>query len=170
MNKLGENFQEDTLADTVALRAAMGAFATGVTVVTALAPNGRHIGLTVSSFNTVSLEPPLILWSLSLRSHSLQAFREADRYAVNVLALDQAELSQRFAMPLEDKFANLDISYGLGGVPLLPGCCAWFECRNEAQYQGGDHLILVGHVERHARTDKEPLIFHGGRYRALRDS
>ncbi len=166
MNKPVEDLQDDTLA----LRAALGAFATGVTVITALAPNGHHIGLTVSSFNAVSLEPPLIVWSLSLRSHSLLAFREADRYAVNVLAQGQAELSQRFAMPLEDKFANLDLSYGLGGVPLLPGCCAWFECRNEARYSGGDHLILIGHVERYARSDKEPLIFHGGRYRALRDS
>lgn len=166
MNKPVENLQDDTLA----LRAALGAFATGVTVVTALAPNGRHIGLTVSSFNVVSLEPPLIVWSLGLRSHSLLAFRKADRYVVNVLALDQAELSQRFAMPQEDKFANLDLAYGLGGVPLLPGCCAWFECRNEVQYAGGDHLILIGHVERYARTDKEPLIFHNGRYQALRDS
>ncbi len=165
MNKPVENLQDDTLA----LRAALGAFATGVTVVTALAPNGRHIGLTVSSFNVVSLEPPLIVWSLALRSHSLLAFREADRYVVNVLALDQAELSQRFAMPQEDKFANLDLAYGLGGVPLLPGCCAWFECRNEAQYSGGDHLILIGQIERYVRTDKEPLIFHGGRYRTLRD-
>jgi flavin reductase (DIM6/NTAB) family NADH-FMN oxidoreductase RutF len=172
MNKPVENFGVETQADGVAgreLRDALGAFATGVTVVTALAPDGRYIGLTVSSFNTVSLDPPLIVWSLSLGSPNLEAFRSARHYAVNVLALDQAWLSQRFALPNGDKFGGLELGIGLGGVPLLPGCCGYFECRNEVQHPGGDHAIFIGRVERFNRVAKEPLVFQGGRYRALRD-
>jgi len=181
MNKPVENFTADVGAGVIdqrALRTTLGAFPTGVTVVTALSShsanspdlsNSQCIGLTVSSFNTVSLDPPLIVWSLALSSSSLEAFRNADRYVVNVLALDQAWLSQHFATKKNDKFANLEISEGLGGAPLLPGCCAWFECLNEIQYPGGDHLMFVGRVERFSHVDKEPLVFHGGQYRALKD-
>lgn len=153
-----------------ALRDALGAFATGVTVVTALDPDGRAIGLTVNSFNTVSLEPPLILWSLSLASPSLEAFRKARHFAVNMLAADQQAVSERFAQRNSDKFADIDWREGHGGVPLLSGCCANLECRNEAQHAGGDHLIFIGRVENCTRQDKAPLVFHGGRYRALDDA
>jgi flavin reductase (DIM6/NTAB) family NADH-FMN oxidoreductase RutF len=88
---------------------------------------------------------------------------------VNVLALDQAWLSQRFALPNGDKFAGIDWRRGMAGVPLLPGCCAWFECGSEARYPGGDHLVFIGRVTRHARQPKEPLLFHGGRYKGLRE-
>jgi flavin reductase (DIM6/NTAB) family NADH-FMN oxidoreductase RutF len=175
MNKPVENFAAEAQADGVGrrdarpLRDALGAFATGVTVVTALAPSGRFVGLTVSSFNAVSLDPPLIVWSLALSSPNLEAFRTANRYAVNVLALDQAWLSQRFAMPNGDKFGGLELQTGLGGVPLLPGCCAWFECGNDARHAGGDHLVFIGRVERFSAHAKEPLVFHGGRYRRLAD-
>ena len=172
MNKPLENFDAARPADDGRqreLRDALGAFATGVTVVTALAPDGRPIGLTVSSFNTVSLDPPLIVWSLSLGSANHEAFRGAGHYAVNVLALDQVWLSQRFAQPNGDKFGGIELSPGLGGAPLLPGCCAYFECRNETQHPGGDHLVFIGRVERFARLAKEPLLFHGGRYKGLRD-
>ena len=84
-----------------------------------------------------------------------------------VLAADQTEFSQRFSQSREDRFAGIDLKVGAGGTPLLPGCCAWFECRNEMRYAGGDHLILVGHVESFHREQKQPLIFHGGRYRTL---
>lgn len=153
-----------------ALRDTLGAFATGVTVVTALDPDGRAIGLTVNSFNTVSLDPPLVLWSLSLASPSLEAFRRASHFAVNVLAADQQALSERFAQRNSDKFAGLDWREGLGGVPLLPGCCAILECRNETQHAGGDHLIFIGRVEGCSRSDRAPLVFHGGRYRVLGDA
>lgn len=154
--------------DHRALRDALGTFATGVTVVTALDADGRAVGLTVNSFNTVSLDPPLILWSLSLASPNLEAFRRASHFTVNVLAADQQAVSERFAQRGADKFADLDWRSGLGGAPLLPGCCATLECRNDAQHAGGDHLIFIGRVERFARREAAPLLFHGGRYRALR--
>ena len=156
--------------DHRALRDTLGAFATGVTVVTALDPDGRAIGLTVNSFNTVSLDPPLVLWSLSLASPSLEAFRQASHFAVNVLAADQQALSERFARRNSDKFADVDWREGLGGAPLLSGCCAVLECRNEVQHAGGDHLIFIGRVEGCSRQDKAPLLFHGGRYRVLGDA
>ncbi|MEZ5615323.1 MAG: flavin reductase family protein [Rhodocyclaceae bacterium] len=151
------------------LRDALGAFATGVAVVSACDADGRAIGLTVNSFNTVSLDPPLILWSLSLASPSLAAFRAASHFAVNVLAADQQVLSERFARRGADKFAGLDWQPGLGGAPLLAGCCAALECRNEAQHAGGDHRIFIGRVERFGRCERPPLIYHGGRYRTLKD-
>jgi flavin reductase (DIM6/NTAB) family NADH-FMN oxidoreductase RutF len=153
--------------DTRAFRDALGAFPTGVTVVTTLAPDGSFAGLTVSSFNSVSLAPPLIVWSLSLDSPNLAAFRGCGRYVVNVLAQNQDWLSQRFAQANSDKFAGLDFELGLGGVPLLPGCCAWFECRSEARHPGGDHEIFIGLVERFAHAARAPLVFHRGQYRRL---
>lgn len=153
--------------DRRALRDALGAFATGVTVVTTLDPAGRAIGLTVNSFNAVSLDPPLVLWSLSLESPSLAAFRAASHFAVNVLAAHQQAISERFARRNGDKFGGLEWGEGLGGAPLLPGCCACLECRIEAHHPGGDHLIFIGRVERFARASAEPLVFHGGEYRRL---
>lgn len=146
-------------------RATLGNFATGVTVVTALAENGERIGVTISSFNSVSIEPPLILWSLSLVSPNLEAFRAAKHYSVNVLAADQQEISNRFAARSGDRFAGVPLHEGAFGVPQIDGCCATFECTNEIQYAGGDHLIFVGRVEHFAQdAEKSPLVFHGGRY------
>lgn len=150
------------------LRTALGSFATGVTVITALAPDGERIGLTISSFNSVSLDPPLILWSLSLSSPKLEAFSRASHYAVNILAADQRWLSDRFAGRDSDRFADLPQHVGLCGAPLIDGCCAWFECANEAHYPGGDHRIFVGRVERFVHNEAaSPLVFHNGRYRQL---
>ena len=152
-------------------RSALGCFATGVTVVTALAADGCPIGVTISSFNSVSLAPPLILWSLSLNSPNLDAFRQARHYAVNVLAAGQQHLSDRFAARCADRFSDLPLHTGLAGVPLLDGCCAWFECSNVAHYPGGDHLIFVGSVEHFAQGQAgAPLIFHAGTYRRLAKS
>lgn len=151
-----------------ALRDVLGSFATGIAVVTACAADGSFVGLTINSFNSVSLDPPLVLWSLDLGSPSLDAFRSASHYAVNILAADQIDLSQRFATRLEDKFGDLPVCVGAGGAPLLHGCCAWFECANEMQYPGGDHLIFVGRIERYAGDpERPPLVYHGGRYRKL---
>ncbi len=154
--------------DCRAFRDALGSFATGIAVVTACAPDGGFVGLTINSFNSVSLDPPLVLWSLDLASPSLEAFRTASHYAVNILAADQEALSQRFATRTPDKFGDLDLCTGVGGVPLLHGCCAWFECANETQYPGGDHVIFLGRVERFTgEPGRAPLIYHGGRYRHL---
>ncbi len=152
------------------LRDTLGSFATGVTVLTTLASDGEPIGVTISSFNAVSLNPPLILWSLACDSPRLAAFRCASHYAVNVLAANQQWVSDTFASRDDDRFGGVGVRSGLAGVPLIEGCSAWFECRNEAQYPGGDHLVFIGRVERHARSKfAEPLVFHAGRYRQLRD-
>lgn len=149
-------------------RETLGRFPTGVTIVTALSPDGTPIGVTISSFNSVSLDPPLILWSLSTNSPKLEAFRRASHYAINVLASNQHELSNRFASRAEDRFADVAVLEGLGGAPLIEGCCAWFECTQEAQYPGGDHLVFIGHVERFAQGDEgSPLVFFDGGYRRL---
>lgn len=161
------NQPSQKLLDQRRLRDALGGFATGVTVVTALGANGAPAGVTINSFASVSLQPPLILWSLGLNSPSLPAFESCSRYAVNVLAADQIDLAQRFAQSQRDRFDGVELIVGAGGTPMLAGCCAWFECRNEMRYAGGDHLILVGQVEDFQRQEKAPLVFHGGRYRAL---
>ena len=153
--------------DARRFRDALGDFATGVAVVTARTADGQPVGVTINSFASVSLEPPLVLWNLGLHSPSLATFEACSHYAVNVLAADQIEFSQRFAQSQSDKFAGIAMTVGAGGTPLLPGCSAWFECRNDLRYPGGDHLIFVGYVEGFRREEKSPLIFHGGRYRSL---
>lgn len=151
-----------------AFRDTLGMFPTGVTVVTARAPGGEPIGLTVSSFNSVSLVPPLIVWSLSGHLPSVPVFENAAVYAINVLAEDQQDVSQRFASRGEDKFAGLEFTEGADGVPLLPGCTAWFQCRQFARHPGGDHVVFIGEVLRSARDDtRRPLVFQGGAYRRL---
>ncbi len=150
--------------DPLLLRVALGQYATGVAVVTTVGGDGRPAGLTVNSFASVSLDPPLVLWSLGRNSACLPAFKACSHFAVNVLAADQVELSNRFAAAALDRFAHLQWQPGLGGVPLLAGCCARFECSSEARHAGGDHLIFVGRVERFDREERPPLVFHGGRY------
>ena len=161
------NQQYPPFLDSRSLRDALGEFATGVTVVTARAAGGHPVGVTINSFASVSLDPPLILWSLGLQSPSLAVFEACSHYAVNVLAADQVELSLRFSQSQNDKFAGIDTIVGARGTPILAGCSAWFECRNELRHPGGDHIILVGHVENFARAEKSPLVFHGGQYRRL---
>jgi flavin reductase (DIM6/NTAB) family NADH-FMN oxidoreductase RutF len=146
-------------------RAALGLFATGVTIVTARAADGSLIGLTANSFNSVSLEPPLVLWSLAKRAGSLPVFAKGSHYAINILAADQKALAQRFASKELDKYEGVAFTEGSGGAPVLAGVAASFECFNRSQYDEGDHVIFVGQVERCASdAAKSPLIFHGGRF------
>src|SRR5215213_7611295 len=132
--------------DARAFRNALGAFTTGVTIVTTRDSCGRDVGLTVNSFNSVSLEPPLVLWSLARSSASLAAFVEADYFAVHILGARQEALSNLFAQRGADKFAGIAMRRGHGGVPLLDGCAARFECRTAYRHEGGDHEIFVGEV------------------------
>jgi 3-hydroxy-9,10-secoandrosta-1,3,5(10)-triene-9,17-dione monooxygenase reductase component len=150
--------------DTRAFRDALGSFATGVTVITTRAADGSPVGLTANSFNSVSLEPPMVLWSLARASRSLPAFEQASHWAVHVLGADQEAVSNRFARRGEDKFAGLPVERGEGDVPLLRGCAARFECRGAFRYDGGDHVIFVGEVVRFARGAAVPLVFHAGQY------
>lgn len=148
-----------------AFRQALGAFATGVTVVTGRDANGVLVGLTANSFNSVSLSPPLVLWSLWRGAGSLPAFTRGSHYAINILAAEQKALAERFAAKDIDRFAGIAYREGAGGAPLLDGVAAVFECFNRSQYEEGDHVIFVGEVERCARREgAQPLIFHGGRY------
>ena len=150
--------------DPQAFRDALGSFVTGVTIVTARDAAGRAFGLTANSFNSVSLDPPMVLWSLSLRSGSLPVFRDADSWAVHVLAADQQEMSDRFASAGADKFSGLDDVDGPEGAPLIPGYAARFGCTARFEYEGGDHAIFLGEVSDFDRREVDPLIYHGGRY------
>lgn len=146
-------------------RAALGTFATGVTIVTARDTEGRLIGLTANSFNSVSLSPPLVLWSLWRGAGSMPAFAQGAHYAINILASDQRELAERFASKEVDRFAGISFHEGTRGAPLLDGVAAVFECFNRSRYEEGDHVIFVGEVEHCTRREgASPLIFHGGRY------
>lgn len=151
--------------DIRGFRDALGAFATGVTIVTTN-DGERDVGLTANSFNSVSLDPPLVLWSLAKSSGSLGSFQQASHFAVHILAADQQALSNSFAQRGADKFAGIEIERGAGEVPLLIDCCARFQCRSTFEYDGGDHIIFVGEVVGFDHSPREPLLFHGGKYAA----
>lgn len=150
---------------TLEFRASLGMFATGVTIVTARTAQGDLVGLTASSFNSVSLDPPLVLWSLAQEAGSMAAFSNGLHYAINVLGADQQALAERFAARDVDRWAGVPFTDGINGAPLLAGCAASFECFNRSQYAEGDHVIFVGEVERCShRADASPLLYHGGRF------
>lgn len=149
--------------DPRAFRATLGCFATGVTVITAQA-KGCRVGVTANSFNSLSLEPPLILWSLVKTSSSYPTFEAASHFAVNILAHDQIGLSNRFARRSEDKFAGLEATEGDGGCLLLPDTCATIQCLREKILDGGDHWILIGRVTAFKNSDTAPLLYHRGAY------
>ncbi|WP_096697013.1 flavin reductase family protein [Polaromonas sp. AER18D-145] len=153
--------------DSRALRIALGQFATGITVVTTRASNSAFVGLTVNSFSALSLEPPLILWSLRCSSPSLPVFEAVDRFVVNVLAEAQVEVSRRFALPQDDKFEGVAHAENAWGLPLLHGASAWFECRTVSRQIAGDHCLFIAEVERFTLSEAAPLLFHAGGYFAL---
>jgi 3-hydroxy-9,10-secoandrosta-1,3,5(10)-triene-9,17-dione monooxygenase reductase component len=148
-------------------RAALGTFTTGVTIVTTCDSTPHDIGLTANSFNSVSLDPPMVLWSLAKSSLSLAAFLQAQYFAVHVLSDRQQALSERFARRGVDKFSGLQLERGFGGIPLLEGCAARFECRTAFRHEGGDHEIFVGEVLRFNHFGRPPLVFHSGRYASV---
>jgi flavin reductase (DIM6/NTAB) family NADH-FMN oxidoreductase RutF len=150
-------------------RRALGAFPTGVCLVTALDPAGRAHGLTVNSFSSVSLEPPMVLWSLARTASSAPVFRDAEHFAINVLGAGHEALSRHFATPSADKFQPYLASFrpGVAGVPVLADAAASFECHSRHRYYGGDHIIVIGVVERYAHGGQAPLVFHRGAYVGL---
>ena len=146
-------------------RNALGCFATGVTVITAQADDGERVGLTANSFSSLSLDPPLVLWSIDRRAFSLPVFERASHFAVNILSETQIELANRFATKGElDKFAGVTVRSGAGDAPVLAGCSATFECAAHAVLDGGDHCIIVGRVERFEASGKRALVYHQGAY------
>jgi len=152
------------------LRTALGQCATGVAVASAVTGDGRPVGMTINSFGALSLDPPLILWCLRHEASRGAAFTEADHFAINVLAAGQAHLARRFATWDDSGFTDLAWHPGPWCLPLLDGVLGVFVCRRSQLLDGGDHLILIGHLEDYeVAAERQPLIFHGGRYRALTD-
>jgi flavin reductase (DIM6/NTAB) family NADH-FMN oxidoreductase RutF len=151
--------------DSRAFRTALGTFATGVTVITTRPPEGEALGITVNSFASVSLDPPLVLFSLDKASHSFGAFAAASHYVVNVLADDQQDLSRRFSKTGQHGVEGVAAEIGVGGCPRLTGALAQLECAIEARHDGGDHVIYVGRVLGfHLRDDGQPLLYFRSRY------
>jgi flavin reductase (DIM6/NTAB) family NADH-FMN oxidoreductase RutF len=145
-------------------RNALGTYATGVTIITATAADGKPYGITCNSFASVSLNPPLVLWSLGVYSSSLTVFQNASHFTVHVLGTSQRALANKFAKSSEDKFAGLDWTPGLGNAPVLAESVANFQCRSVNRYYGGDHVIFLGAVEAYAYNAKQPLLFARGTY------
>lgn len=157
----------ETAFDTRAFRHALGQFPTGVCIVTTKV-DGRPLGMTISSFNSLSLAPPLILFSIDRKAASLPLWERAEACAVHVLAENQKELSNRFARSLANKWEATGYSDGYMGVPLLPGVIAAFECAAHARHDGGDHMLFIAEVKSfRAHGDRQPLVFGKGRYAAL---
>jgi len=150
--------------DKRSLRDVFGSFVTGVTVVTTIDSSGKIHGCTANSFSSVSLDPPLILWSQAKVARSYEAFAGRPRFVVNILSEGQREVSDRFASDASDKFNGVDWSPGAGGVPILSGVCAYIECRKVANYPGGDHTIFLGEVEAVLKFGLRPLVFGTGKY------
>ena len=145
-------------------RNALGTYATGVTIITAAAPDGKPYGLTCNSFASVSLNPPLVLWSLVVYSSSLTIFQDASHFTVNVLGASQQALANKFAKSSDDKFTGVDWTPGLGNAPVLAESVANFQCRSVNRYYGGDHVIFLGAVEAYTYNAKEPLLFARGAF------
>jgi flavin reductase (DIM6/NTAB) family NADH-FMN oxidoreductase RutF len=153
--------------DSPHFRQALSQFATGVTVITTRLADGGFRGLTASSFNSVSLEPPLVLWSLGAVANSLPIFSGNSHYVINVLSAEQAHLAKLFSTRNEDPFGRVEFELSRTGQPILKGCTAWFECHNRSRYPEGDHVIFVGEVEHCEFTPRPPLVFHGGQFVTL---
>ncbi len=167
--RLPDDAQEDrqTPIDERAFRDVMGRFASGVTVVTTVANDGAPVGVTVSSFSSVSLKPPLVLWSLGLRAPSLPVFRGAGRFAVNILPGTQRHLCEQFARPSPDKFSGVAYRRDSNGLPLLDGAVAQIICSTWRRYPGGDHEIFVGRVQALRAWDHDPLVIYRGSLSSL---
>ena len=150
--------------DNAQFRLALSQFATGVTVITTRLADGSFRGLTASSFNSVSLDPPLVLWSLGVSANSLPIFSGNSHYVINVLGAEQAHLAERFSRRTDDPFGDLDYELSRTGQPVLKGASSWFECHNRSRYPEGDHIIFVGEVESCAVHPQAGLIFHGGQF------
>lgn len=163
--EIGNELSSDSSSiDPRDFRNALGSYATGVTVITAATPDGKQAGLTCNSFASVSLNPPLVLWSLVIYSPSMSIFQNASHFAVNVLGASQQELAMQFATRAEDKFAGVSWEPGLGDAPVLADAVATFQCRSADRYYGGDHVIFLGAVEAYAYNRAEPLLFARGNF------
>ncbi len=151
------------------LRNALGRFATGVCLITTMGSDGKREGLTANSFSSVSLEPPIVLWSLRRGAGSLATFITAEHFCINVLHADQIDISRHFCRPQMDKFTEIEDAFdsGIGSLPTLKGALATFECKRISHQVVGDHVIFYGLVQRYTYCDANPLAFHAGNYACL---
>jgi flavin reductase (DIM6/NTAB) family NADH-FMN oxidoreductase RutF len=161
------HYAVDVPIDVKALRNCLGQMATGITVISTRAADGQLVGLTANSFSSLSLDPPLIVWSLRLVSSSLPTFQTQDRFVVSVLAESQTDVSRHFASSRPDKFEGTAYALNEHGLPMLHAASAWFECRKVSQQTAGDHCLFIAQVERFSQSEAAPLVFHGGGYFAL---
>jgi len=153
------------------LRKAFGRFATGVTVITMSDEDNRPLGMTASSFNSVSLDPPMVLWSAGKQAGEYERFAKCAKYAVHVLSDQQAGLSNHFATPAKDKFEGIDWQMSAHGLPLIADCPMCLQCETISRHEAGDHMILVGQViDAHINSDKPPLLYYSSGYHHLGDS
>lgn len=150
--------------DPKAFRRALGNFATGVTIITTRGADGTHVGVTASSFNSLSMDPPLVLWSSIKDTPSCKVFETASHFAVNILSSHQMDMSNHFARQQEDKFAGTEWEEGIGGAPIFPNCAGRFQCESYDKLDGGDHWIFVGRVVAFDDFGRSPLCFHQGSY------
>ncbi len=148
-----------------AFRSALSAFTTGVVIVTTLCPEGEKVGLTVNSFSSLSMEPPMVLWCLEKRSQSVPLFAKGRSFTINVLTDQQQHLAQIFSSKNHDRFKDVALAGDPTGAPIIEGCLSWFECGVADVFDGGDHYIITGLVTRFGRRDEKPLIFHDGKYK-----
>ena len=156
--------------EQLSLRACLGQFATGVSVITCSGDDGHPCGITANSFSSVSLEPPLVLWNIAKSSNSLEAYLQASDFAIHVLRAEQLPLSIQFARSDHTMFDGVDFSRSETNVPILPDCLAVFECSTQAIHESGDHYIIIGHIDRFRWDKSEPLLFFRGRYRQIGDT
>lgn len=145
-------------------RNALSQFATGVAVITTRLADDSFVGLTATSFNSVSLDPPLVLWSLARQARSMPLFTKNSHYVVNILSANQAALADRFSRRIDNRFEGVEFELSSTGLPILKGVAAWFECTNRSRYPEGDHVIFVGEVEHCDVHPQAALVFHGGHY------
>ncbi|MCG6641292.1 p-hydroxyphenylacetate 3-hydroxylase reductase component [Acinetobacter baumannii] len=157
----------DVKVDPLQFRRALGNFATGVTIVTAQNAQGEKVGVTANSFNSVSLDPPLILWSIDKKSSSFPVFEQATHFAVNILSGSQIDLSNKFSRRNIDKFEGTNYQEGEGASLLLENCSAIFECERHQVIEGGDHWIIIGKVVNFHDQGRSPLVYHQGAYSSV---
>lgn len=165
---LGDNAQA---VDAQRFRKSLGAFPTGVCLVTTVGDDGKREGMTINSFSSVSLAPPLVLWSIRDDARSADVFLTARKFIISVLAANQGEMAMHFARPSADKFLNYESAFdaGLGGCPRLLESAATYECTTYSRYQEGDHTILLGNVQEFSHSEAEPLMFHAGRMGSIKE-
>ncbi|NOX73841.1 MAG: flavin reductase family protein [Alphaproteobacteria bacterium] len=149
---------------SLALRRAFGKFATGVAVVTTNGEGGKPFGLTINSFSSVSLEPPLVLWSLTNKSPNLEVFRQASHFAINILSSEQRQICNQFASKIDDRFQNINWFRGVHDLPVIRNTIATFECRRSQLVDAGDHVVFFGEVMECEQSDLEPLVFFSGQF------